>query len=308
MKNMGSQHLAVLRSISMQEKSIGEIARDMGLSNSRASKLVDELHERGFLCKERRGNTVLAFFSDRLFAEYLRRVILMNRIDVSALFSRSCIDILNALSDREIESDLIAEETGIRLSRVRNCILELEEKGILSCRHGRVRISRTLPYLRSFAKTCSSYRNLRRLREITKKGIIVWENPCEFIFSVPAGEEVAGAEVTGVSAMSRYGIDIVSDRAYYHHFESGREFRMEDIAIDTILAANSEPRGMMYALLFMKRVGECDREYLISRGRAVGLEGTMRDVLRFLSGKKSSTRTIPSREEFKQICFQYGVV
>jgi len=307
MSSLNSRHLTVLRSVSAEARSIGEIARDIGLSHGRTSQLVEELRQSGFLGKDRRGNTVYAHFSDRLSAEYLRRIILMDSVDTSALLSRPCFDIFITISDREISAERIADETGVRRSQVSKSLLSLEEKGILSRHDDKVRLSRSLPHLTLFARTYSSYCNHRTLREVSAKGVIVWENPREFIFTVPVDEEITDAVATGISAVSRHGIDIVSDRAYYHRFDSGRELRHEDIAIDTILASNSGPRGILCALLFLRKIGDLDRKYLISRGEEVGLEDTMRDLLRFLDGKETKPKDFPSREEFSAICAQYGV-
>ncbi len=136
----------------------------------------------------------------------------------------------------------------------------------------------------------------------------MWETPHEFIFTVPVREDVANIAVTGISALSHQGIDIVSDRVYYHYFDSDIELREEDIPLDIILASNSRPRGILYALLHLRKISDFDRKYLLSRGKELGLEKTVRDLLRFLEGKKPKSKAFPSEEEFLRICAQYGVV
>lgn len=307
MNSINHQHLTVLRSVSAQARSIGEIAEDTGFSNGRASTLVTELEESGFLEKDRHGNSVYAFFSDHLFAEYLRRIILKNDVDVPALFSRPCFDILISISDRHVSPETIALELGMKQSEVSRCLLKMEERGFLRKHSGGVELSGSLPDLRWFTRAYYSYCSTRRVREISEKGIILWEAPHEFVFAVPVGERVSGATVTGISAMAHRGIDIVSDRVYYHYFDSDRELREEDIPLDIILASNSGPRGILYALLFLRKMDGFDREYMMSRGKELGLEKTVGDLISFLDGNGSKSERFPTVEEFSGVCAQYGV-
>ncbi|MFQ5910423.1 MAG: winged helix-turn-helix domain-containing protein [Thermoplasmata archaeon] len=307
MNSINHQHLTILQSVSAQARSISQIAEDIGLSNGRTSTLVTELKQNGFLEKDRQGNSVYAYFSDHLFAEYLRRIILKDNIDVSALFSRPCFDILITISDRDVSLERIAVELKVKRSKVSKCLLEMEEKGFLRKHSDKVRLSSSLSDLAWFAKTYYSYCNTRRLREISERGIIMWEAPREFIFAVPVGEDVANIAVTGISALANQGIDIVSDKVYYHYFDSERELREEDIPLDIILASNSRPRGILYALLYLRKIDGFDRRSLLSRGKELGLEKTVRDLLRFLEGKKPKSKGFPSEEEFLAICAQYGV-
>ena len=307
MNSINHRHLTILQSVSAQARSISQIAEDIRLSDGRTSTLVTELKQNGFLEKNRHGNTVYAYFSDHLFAEYLRRIILKNNVDVPTLFSRPCFDILISISDGYVSPERIAVELKVKRSKVSKCLLKMEEKGFLSKHSGKVRLSRSLHDLAWFAKTYSSYCNIRRLREVSEKGVIMWETPHEFIFTVPVGEDVANIAVTGISALSHQGIDIVSDKIYYHYFDSDRELREEDIPLDIILASNSRPRGILYALLYLGKINGFDRKYILSRGKELGLEKTVRDLLRFLEGKKPKSKAFPSEEEFLRICAQYGV-
>ena len=304
---INNQQLAILETLSTQSKTIGQIARDVGMSSGRTSQLVKTLQEDGFLHKERSGTSKRTSFSDRLFAEYLRGVILRNRIDLSDMFRYPYFDILLTLKDRELDKESLASETDASLYQVRKYVLQLERKGILRTSDGKVKISRTLPELNRFLDAYSSYSNHKRLRGMTSEGAIVWENALEFIFFAPIDEGISGAELTGISAMSRYGIDIVSDRVYYHYLGNGRELRVEDIAIDTILAANLQPRGILYTLLFLRKVETFDWKHLISRGKEIGHKKIARDLVNFLRGRDPRSRGFPSRGEFAQICARYGV-
>ncbi|MEE9223490.1 MAG: helix-turn-helix domain-containing protein [Thermoplasmata archaeon] len=304
---INNQQLAILETLSTQSKTIGQIARDVGMSDGRTSQLVKRLQEDGFLHKRRSGTSKRTSFSDRLFAEYLRGVILRNGIDLSDMFRYPYFDILLTLKDRELDKESLADGTDASLYQVKKYVLQLERKGILRTSDGKVKISRTLPELNRFLKAYSSYSNLKRLRGMTSKGAMVWENGLEFIFFAPIDEGISGAEPTGISAMSRYGIDIISDRVYYHYFKNGKELRVEDIAIDAILAANLQPRGILYTLLFLRKIENFDREYLISRGVEIGHEKIARDLVNFLRGGDPKSRGFPSRGEFAQICARYGV-
>lgn len=305
--SINNRQLAILETLSTQQKTIGQIAEDVGISNGQTSQLVMRLHDLGFLSKERNGNSVTVSFSDRLFAEYLRGVILRDRIDLRNTLKHPCFDILLVLGDRELDRKMIGLEVKASPHQVRSCTRELEEKGFLGRHDDKITLSRSLPFLASFLKSYSSYLNFRKLKELTSKGVIVWERTREFIFFAPTDEHVEGAEITGISAMSRYNIDMVSNRAYYHRFESGRELRAGDVAIDTILAANLQPRGILYSLLFLKKIENFDRKYLISRGKEIGHEKIVTDLMRFLDGKDVGSRAFPSREEFAQTCYRYGV-
>lgn len=306
--SINNRQLAILETLSTQSKTISQIAENVGISNGQTSQLVMKLHDLGFLSKERNGNSVTVSFSDRLFAEYLRGVILRDRIDLRNTLKHPCFDILLVLGDRELDRKKIGLEVKASPYQVRSCTRELEKKGFVGKHGDNITLSGSLPFFASFLKSYSSYSNFRKLKGLTKKGVIVWQRANEFIFFAPSDEKIENAQLTGVSAMSRYGIDIVSERAYYHCFENGRQLRIEDIAIDTLLAANPRPRAILYALLFLRKMmEEVDAEYLISRGKEVGEERIVRDLLAFLRGKKPKSEGFPSREEFSQTCAVYGV-
>jgi len=305
--NINNKQLAILETLSTQQKTISQIAEDVEMSNGQTSQLVKKLHDQGFLCKKRNGNSVTVSFSDHLFAEYLRGLILNNQINLWDLLRHPCFDILLALADRKLDEKSIASEIDASWYQVDKCVLQLERKGILRNDDKEVTLSRSLPMLNDFLKSYSSYSNFAKLKELTSKGVIVWERTREFIFFAPTDEHVEGAEITGISAMSKYNIDIVSNRAYYHHFENGRKLRVGDIAIDTILAANLQPRGILYSLLFLKKIENFDRKYLILRGKDIGHEKIITDLMRFLEGKEVKSRAFPSEKEFAQTCYRYGV-
>lgn len=305
--NISNQQLAVLESLSRQPKTISQIAEDTEMSNGQTSQLVTKLHNQGFLCKKRNGNSVTVDFSDHLFAEYLRGLILNDRIDLQNLLRYPCFDILLTLTNRELDKKNVVSETDASEYQVKRCILQLEKKGILWGDRRIVTLSKSLPMLNDFLRSYSSHSNFAKLKELTRKGVILWEHTREFIFFAPMGEHIDNAEVTGISAMSRYDVDIVSDRVYYHCFENGRKLRVEDIALDTILASNFQPRGILYALLFLRKIGDFDRKYLISRGKEIGYRWIAKDLVSFLDGKKVKSDAFPSREEFTKICARYGV-
>jgi hypothetical protein len=282
---------------------LSEIAGDAGVSVSRCSQLLASLAEKDFLSYERKGRLRVAAVSNAKHASLLKSLA-QSGYNIADVFSYSKLDILFSLLPAPKTLSNLADETRLAPETLRKYARELKYLAVLfETPEKKISLSPN-PSLEDFLREYLSYVNRRIVREIHRDAALLWEHGREIILRVPLPHGEVKATPTGITAMSSYGIDIVSNYGYYYYAPFDYELRKEDIALHTVLAGR-ETRNMSYALLLLKT--GCDREYLIGKGREYMMEELAEEMTAYLEGKEVGDPIFPLRKEFDILCRQYGV-
>lgn len=295
--------LKVFRAVAGGRIRLSEIARDAGVSVSRCSQLLASLAEKDFLSCERKGRLKVAALSNAKHASLLKSLVQAG-YNIADVFSYSKLDILFSLLPAPKTLPMLVSETKLAEETVRKYVRELKYLAVVyETPEKKISLSPNPP-VEDFLREYLSYVNRRIAGEIHKDAMLLWEHGREIILRVPLPHAKVKATPTGVTAMSSYGIDIVSGYGYYYYAPFDYELRKEDIALHTVLAGRGT-RHMSYALLLLKT--GYDRDYLMSKGRGYQMEEFAEEITAYLEGKTVRDPMFPPRKEFDALCRQYGV-
>lgn len=296
--------LSIFKSITRGKEKLVDISDDTGISLSRSSQLLNNLKEKEFIYYERKGMKKIANVSNTKHASLLKSLI-HTELSIKEILSDSKLDILFSILGGPKSLERISLETGLAHETLRKYIREMkyltsvfetDEKEISLTVH---------KTLKDFLAEYLNYVNRITASDINKDSMLLWEQGRETIFRIPLPMGDVKAKVTGITAMSQYGIDIISNYAYYYYSPFGGELKPDDIAIHTILAGK-ERRNITYALLFLKK-GGFDETYLREKGSHYAIENIIKDLIYFLDDKLVENPLFPSRKEFNILCEEYGV-
>lgn len=296
--------LAVFSAVIEGSNALKEIADGSGLSTSRASELISKLVDKGFLVKKRDGLNKKIYLTETKHCDMLRRL-MSSGLKIEDVITDSKLNILMSILHAEKHPTKIAEEANLSHETLRKYFRELKKRGVIYSIEDRIRLSPSYPLLTSFIEEYASYLNRKVLMTMSVKGVIVWEMAREMIFKVPIDENVRSGVPTAITALSKYGIDILSEFSYYYYAPWVKSLRCEDIAVHTILLEDDSTRYLSYALLLLKKEGY-DVEYLAAKGNEYGLIGLVRDLINYLNGNEVEGH-LPSHDDFRSLCAQYGV-
>ncbi len=282
---------------------LSEIARDAGVSVSRASQLLASLSKKDFLKYERMGRIRVTTVSHAKHASLLKSLVQFgyNVVDV---FSYSKLDILFSLLPVPKTLSELAKKTKLSPETLRKYVRELKYLAVVfETPEKKISLS-PYPPVEDFLTEYQGYVNRRTAVEFHKDATLFWEQGREIIIRIPLPHEV-DATPTGITAMSSYSIDIISNYGYYYYAPFDYKLRKEDIALHTILIGK-ETRNISYALLLLKKSG-FEKNYLMRRGEEYRVDALAREMVAYLEGKGVTNPIFPPRKEFEVLCRQYGV-
>jgi hypothetical protein len=157
-------------------------------------------------------------------------------------------------------------------------------------------------FLQDFSKGAS----MAMLESIAPAGTILWSEGLEFIFTSRAPMSTRGVSETGITAMSKRGLQFISDTRYYYCAYWGPRLRKEDIAMHQILIDPNSTRNISYGLLFLMK-GGYNPAYLAKAGNAMGAGVLARQVAVYLRGEGVESPNFPNESDMEQLRAQYGV-
>lgn len=295
--------IEILKKIIEGKRDIKSIAGAAGLSISRTYALTRKLAENGFLKYRRVGMKKEIETSDRRHANFFKALIISHEINSEAVcYSNLRIFFSILYSPKTLQR--ISEETSLKIESIRKYIRKLKGIGLIYQVKGKVGMSASLPLLHRFLEEYAAFINQKVVSELSKNAIVVWQQGIEAIVRAPIKEKIPIPE-TAISALSGYGIDIITDHSYYY-LPGIRKLGVEDIALHTILINPDSVRYISYALLLLKKRG-FDRKKLLECGEMYGIGRIALDMMRFLEGEEVRKLPFPSQEEFIELCRLYGV-
>lgn len=292
--------LQMLRELARSPASISELAKHIRKSQPTATATIEKLQAKGFVTVERSGMRKLVRLSQAKHAQLLREIMLAYpHVPWQSLLAYSQVFPL-------LELEGVASVTVSRATEWR-ALRNLMAHGIVSKDRKGVKVNPRFRKVSEFVHEFSDFINSRLAARVSESAVIVWASGSQFIFRVPAGTRAQDKhfQPTATTALPRYEIRLISDVEYYFFSSRGEALRAEDVALHTLLIDGVT--NVTYALILMAKV-KIDRNYLLNRGKILGLQEQVEAMLRFLdTHTPQPSSTLPTWDEFAQKAQEYGV-
>ena len=202
--------------------------------------------------------------------------------------------------------DRVAEEVMLTSESVRRIVWALKGFGAVSQDKSTVSIPQQETALVRFLQDFSKGANMAMLESIAPAGTILWNEGLEFIFTSRTPLSYRGVSETGITAMSKRGLQFISDARYYHCAYWRPRLRKEDIAMHQILIDPNSTRNISYGLLFLMKEGY-NPAYLAKLGNTIGAGVLARQIAVYLRGEVVENPHFPNESDMEQLRVQYGV-
>jgi len=302
--------IELLKRVTESSSSVSELGKRLGKSQPRTSIILKKLQEKGFVALRRKGMSKLVEFDDTKHAILMRNLLLRyNHIPWENLLTSSSFTILNGivhgLTNQELE-EAISKTTLWRHLR------DLMAHGIVIQEDNNYKINPRHETLINFFEEYANYTIQQLANEASEKASIIWRNFIEFLIRVPYQDKIRKPNffLTALSALAKYGIEIISDYDYYFYTNRKRRLSKEDYTLHTLLVEKGNVTYVTYALLSIKKFREeLSKSYLLKEAQRFGLEKQVNAMLLFLERKRPPANVVlPSWTEFKQKAEQYNVM
>jgi len=202
--------------------------------------------------------------------------------------------------------DRVAEEVMLTSESVRRIVWTLKGFGAIRQDKSTISIPQQDTALVRFLQDFSRGASMATLDSIAPAGTILWNEGLEFIFTSRAPVSSRGVSETGITAMSKRGLQFISDTRYYHCAYWRPRLKKEDIAMHQILIDPNSTRNISYGLLFLMR-GGYNPAYLAKAGYAIGAGVLAIHITEYLKGEVVDNPHFPNESDMEQLRAQYGV-
>lgn len=305
MYTLNRNELRVFQSICDGRSSATELSEETSLSVISIYRIVQSLSSKKLVISQRRRKSNVITRShhghSRALATYLEGSL---RSIESLIGSRLLV--MLSVSGNPKAMERIARETRLAEESIRKIIWELKGFGSITQDGDMVSIppsDRTLTrFLREFSEgACAAF-----LEDMNSAGAVLWSEGLQFIFATRAPCDAPGVRDTGITAMSRHGLQFLSDTKYGYYAYWRPSLRAEDIALHNVLIDANSPRGIAYSLLFLQKTGY-RKTYLRRQGESMGAGKVVEQMIRYLDGETVENPFFPTREDMNELLEQYEV-
>lgn len=302
---MKKNELNMFRAICNGHMSMADLKGATGVSSISAYRIAQSLASKRLIVVRRDGKRSVISPSSHGHSKALAAYLEGNRRPVEPLVGSRLLVMLS-VSNYPKDLGRIAKEVRLSSESVRRLAWVLKGYGAVNQERQMVSIPESdvslVRFLKDFSKgACSAF-----LEDMTSTGSVLWSEGLEFIFAARGLDNAPYARETGITAMSRRGLEFMSDTRYYHYAYWRPRLRPEDIALHNILVDPYSARSMAYSLLFLMKEGY-DQRYLLKQGAAVGIGELARQMMVYLDGEAVAGAHFPDRADLDQLRAQYGV-
>lgn len=305
MYTLNKNEIRVFRSICEGHASATELSEATSLSVISIYRIVQSLLSKKLAISQRRGKSNIITRShhghSRALAAYLEGSI--HSIE-SLIGSRLLVMLSVSSNPKTIER--IARETRLAEESIRKIIWELRGFGSITQDGDMVSIPPSDRVLTRFLREFSEGACAAVLEDIASSAAMQWSEGLQFIFTTREPCDTLGVRDTGITAMSRRGLQFLSDTKYGYYAYWRPSLRPEDIALHNVLIDTNSSRGIAYSLLFLQKTGY-RKTYLRLQGEAIGAGELSEQMIRYLDGESVENPFFPTREDMNELLEQYEV-
>ena len=305
MYTLNKNELRVFQSICDGCNSAAELREATGLSNISVYRIVQSLSSKKLVTSERCGKTNVIARSPHGHSRALNTYLKGNLRSIDSLIGSRLL-VMSSVSGNPKEIERIARETRLSEESVRKIVWTLRKYGAVTVDDNRISIPTSdgslIRFLQEFSEgACAAF-----LEDIAPTGTVLWSEGLQFIFATREPCYAPGVRDTGITAMSRYGLQFLSDTTYKYYGYWKPHLRPEDIALHNILIDSASSRGIAYSLLFLQKTG-CREGYLRKQGNAIGAGELSEQIIGYLKGESVENPLFPTRAEMQELLEQYEV-
>lgn len=281
--------------LTSEPKNISQIKEELKLDHSTISLAVKSLIDNGFVVKIRKGKNVVVQQSESPHSSELSTLIReYPRLPWSKLLDESSLHVMSVLKNTSRNIKDTANITGLHRHTVSSVINRLSIYGIILKGGNGYYLNRKHRIV-IFVDYYWYYINNKKLRNIAKKGIIIWERGSEFLFKTDDLSDINADEMvqpTALTVFPKYGLNIISEIGYY--FYSMRKLQVEDYIIHTILI---EPENAIYNSYALALYLKSNATKLLEYSSYYDMQDHVNTLLKFLDKKEKVDRyTLPWNE------------
>lgn len=297
--------LSVFRTICNGHRSVADLKGATGMSSISIYRIAQSLSSKKIITVRRDGKRNLLFPSSHGHSKALAAYLEGSRRPIEPLIGSRLLVLLSVSSNPK-DLDRIAEETKLTCESVRRLVWALKSFGAVRQDKRRSSVPQTDMTLVRFLQDFSKGSCAATLEDIVSTGAVLWSEGLEFIFAARGLADAPGVRETGITAMSRRGLQFISDTRYYHYAYWRPKPKPEDIALHNLLVDPNSTRSIAYSLLFLIKEG-CNSKYFLRQGDAVGAGELSKQIVSYLSGETVENAHFPSRADLNDLRAQYGV-
>ena len=305
MYELTKSELVVFRSVCDGLGSMADLRAASGLSALSVYRTAQSLSSKKLVTVQREGRRLVLSAGPHGHSKALASYLEGGRRPIEPLIGSRLL-VLLSISSNPKDLGRVAKETKLAAETVRRLAWALKGFGAVSQERRTISIPRSDVVLARFLRDFSKGACAAVLEDKAATGTVLWSEGLEFVFTARRLDDAAGVQETGITAMSRRGLQFISDAKYYHFGYWRARLRPEDIALHNLLVNPNSTRSIAYSLLFLTKE-RYNPKYLLQQGESVGAGEIAGQVVRYLNGEAVDSTHFPGRDELKEMGSQYGV-
>lgn len=288
-----------------EERSVKQLADELGYGERYTHELTTELAELDLLGVKRRGRKKYVEPMEATPAVVYRDLVVEKPyIDFADLFGGSMIAVLYALDEPRTAVE-IATHAGLSRSTATRRLKHLANRGMVTQRHGEYELRTEYARFNEFATALVRHEHRVRLRAVTAHGSLVWVAPDAFLARTSELVDDSAYHQTGLDRLADYGLEFHTTSARYYLWTEGWAPSAVDIACHLLLI-DDDSRMRKYTTLFVTHEG-FDEGDLLERAAYYGVESRMSEIVTYLETNGEQPPGYPPWPEFERLAAEYEV-
>ncbi len=289
------------------EKTISELASELGLSIYRTSVLVASIKRKGLAKTEKRGRYKIVSLSEAKPAEIFKRLTSkFGHMPLDEILSGRNLALLAVLMDIPLSAHELCIKSNLSRSTFYHVINKLSNYGFIGEKDGKYFLIERYRLFHEFAKEFYELQNSIKAREFSRDSALIWSGVGEFILLTREykGKDFGNFHLTGLGRFRDFGVDLIGTGQYHYYYsEKTGKLSLEEIIVHALLIDFS-PRTILYStVLLLAYKDRIDQKKLFEFGRKYDVR--VSELLKYLEGKEVKKYPYPSMEEVKEIFKMY---
>ncbi|NJE00438.1 transcriptional regulator [Thermococcus sp. JdF3] len=290
-----------------EERSITELAGELGLSISRTSALVASLERKDLIKTERMGRHKTVSLSDAKAAELFKMVVFkFHHMCLENILTGKNLSLLAVLKDTPLSAYELCIKSNLSRSTFYHVTGRLSNYGIIGKKNGEYFLIERYRLFHEFAREFYELQNSIKARGFSADSVVVWSGVGEFILSTGEyrGKDVGNFHLTGLERFGDFGMELIGTGQYHYYYsENVKKLSLEEIVVHALLI-DFNPRTILYSIvLLLAYRDKIDQKTLFKLCRKYDV--SVSGLLKYLEGKEVNKYPYPSMEEVKEIFKMY---